>query len=323
MNTHQSPSQLNIALIVLPTMMCLCTESHAETRLLSHGADRVLIDESATLSFTPVVRRQDGVVVYTALDSELHLHGAHGRYVLTGGTGSRHFIGGQEISNTLAASALPPTIELKRPPVENPGMGILNSLLVAEYGDESDCPTQCDIESNPPSESFSRGPFMDGALALDIRPTSCTSFFSEYASIDRGTQIENALAYHEHYADTLATVRSFPVVDFIGAGEARVIHSRDLASPSYSNPGDVYNRLMADGREIETVVIDTLNAEGFIEHTEQGQTTRLEGTPPPDFVLEVVVQHGVASPAQIAEMQQAAEDLARDTGIVLRVIEIP
>ncbi len=316
-------------LITSATTLVACLfgiESFASAVLYSHGEARVVAEDHGVSTFRPQGRTANGDVVFTSNSTDERLIGARGRYVLVAADGGeRRFVGGMEVGTSRDGytATLPDSIELKRPatPLQEPG--VFEALVASEHTDEDACPTACDTEATPPSEDFQSGPSIDEAITLDVRPESCQSYFAEFIGIDRGTRIEQALESSSHYIGTQATVRSFPVVDFIGLGEARVVHTRDLASATYSAPGAVHQRLMSDAREIADDLIAPLAEHGFIERTEQGETTRLENSPPPTIVLEMVVQHGIASDPQIDEIRQAASDLASEWGIVLRIIEIP
>lgn len=302
------------------------------SRLYSDGADRLIVSASSTIRFVPERALDDGRVRYRSVDGVSLLVGTQGRYVLDplSSTPTR-FVAGAIVGQNLLDQQLPESIEDKRPLTAAVHTPLLNALLLRESVqsgadaevDDPTCPRQCDSTEAPLSDHFTAGPSIDEGITVDIRPESCQSYFREYVGIERGARIEDALAHAAHYANVTPTVRSFPLVDFIGQGEARVVRSRDLASASYAEPGALYDRLMRDGRDIETGLITPLLQDGFIERTELGSTTRLEASTAQTIVLEVIVQHGMTSDAQLTDIRRAASDLASTWGIALRVIEIP
>ena len=152
-------------------------------------------------------------------------------------------------------------------------------------------------------------------------PAAATSSSTTVPSA--GERIETALAELAHYARYAPTVRSFPIVDFIGA-ELRVVRSRDLALPSYDGaPGALYERLLRDGDDIVRQLLEPLARDGRVEVTELGRTTALGPLAGRPVVLELVVRHGFASGDQIAQIERARAALLERHGIRLRVIEIP
>jgi len=183
--------------------------------------------------------------------------------------------------------------------------------------------TRCDSETDPAPSEFTTGPGIPGALRLDVRPASCRSHFVERYGTERGSAIEVGLAGDPHYAGYLPTVRSFPIADFTG-GEIRVVRSRDLGSPSLDvAPDGLFDRLVRDGREIESRLLGPLERDGDITVRDGASTTTLTHRPGRLVVLELVVRRGFASPDQIRQISRARATLLSTQGIVLRVIEIP
>ena len=181
----------------------------------------------------------------------------------------------------------------------------------------------CDSATSPPPARFLNGPGVPGALRLDARPASCRSYFSDFVGTARGAAIEIGLGDILHYGGYTATVRSFPIADFIGE-ELRVVRSRDLSLPTYDAREDgLLERLLRDGEEIEQRLLDPLERAGRLELRELGRTTTLLHDPDRPVVLELIVRHGLASPDQIRQVARARALLAERHGIVLRVIEIP
>jgi hypothetical protein len=301
--------------------------SDETVRLLSDGSDRLLITTSGQHRFTPDHVLGVGRVRYRSTVSTAVLDGGLGRYTLYSASASpEYFVTGRKVKLSSLEYPLPTAIEQKRPAGEEHTSYLLEALLLEQSNADNadmDCPDQCDTNNHPAPDDFESGPSIDEALTIDVRPESCQSYFREYIGIERGSRIEEALAHAHHYAGAVATVRSFPIVDFISDGEARVVRSRDLASQTYTASGALYERLMRDGRDIESGLIMPLREDGAIERTELGATTRLEAASAVTIVLEVVVQHGMTTSIQLDELRRAASDLASTWGIVLRIIEIP
>lgn len=192
------------------------------------------------------------------------------------------------------------------------------------------CPAdeRCDSDASPVPAAFARGPTIPGASTLDVRPSHCGSHFAEPGAVIRGDAIERGLEGVGPHARQSPTSRSFPVVDFVGPDELVVVRSRDLASPSYADAGRdaLHERLMRDGREVEALLIAPLASDGAVAVTaERGDTgvARVQALPGRTVVLELVVRHGIASPAQILQIERARIELARRHRITLRVVEIP
>jgi len=181
----------------------------------------------------------------------------------------------------------------------------------------------CDTTSDPIDRDFLDGPGIPGALRLDARPASCRSYFVEHRGTERGERIETALAGLAHYAHYAPTVRSFPIVDFIGA-ELRVVRSRDLALSTYDNsPDGLYERLLRDGDDIARHLLEPLARDGRLSVTELGRTTTLGPPAARPVVLELVVRRGFASADQVEQIERARAALQERHGVRLRVIEIP
>ena len=184
----------------------------------------------------------------------------------------------------------------------------------------------CDHTVNPAPES-TRTPSFSGALAIDLRPASCNSYFVEYFGTMRGQEIEYGLDTHTRYQHYVSTVRSFPIIDLIGEHELLTVRSRDLTSASYDPavfPDGLYRRLLADAMDIQDRFITPLQTHGTLETIELGESTRVDSdilNRP--MVLEIIIRHGFASPEQIAQINRARADIEQTYGIELRIIEIP
>ena len=187
---------------------------------------------------------------------------------------------------------------------------------------ERDAEDRCDTASNPPPPSFTTSG-VPGATRVDARPASCESYFVEHVGTERGTEIEAGLVGLPHYAGYDATVRSFPVVDFVGR-ELRVVRSRDLSLPSYDAvPDGLFDRLLRDGDDIVRGLLEPLARDGLVAASESGRTTVVLHRPERAVVLELVVRHGIASADQKGQIRRAAAELLARHGIRLRVVEIP
>jgi len=193
--------------------------------------------------------------------------------------------------------------------------------------DEPQADSRCDPISHPPPARFSESSGIPGAIRVDARPGSCRSYFEDYTGTTRGSAIENGLNGLPHYSGYTSTVRSFPIVDFIG-DEFRVVRSRDLALSSYNSvqPGSessLFDRLIRDGQDVQRYFLEPLARDGQVSVTEQGQNTTLAAGDVRPVVLELVVRHGMASADQIAQIHRARIALQDRFGIELRVVEIP
>ncbi len=184
----------------------------------------------------------------------------------------------------------------------------------------------CDTATSPPPLNFAAKTHFAKAIRLDARPASCRSYFVDYYGTDRGSAIEQGFAQVSRYQQAQATVRSFPIVDFLLNGEAIVVKSRDLTNATYNNPANpdaIYNRLIRDGSEIENKLLLPMDENGSISVTEHGTSTTLYPNDVNAIVLELVIQAGMVSTVQFASIERARSDLLKRWGIVLRVIEIP
>jgi len=185
--------------------------------------------------------------------------------------------------------------------------------------------TYCDAEIRPPPDGFTTAETVPGTIRIDARPQSCRSYFTDYSSIERGVLIETHFSFRSIFAPMEATVRSFPIVDFIGENQLHVAHSRDLTSDTYSlrNENPLYDSLMQDGAEIMSVFLNPLQDAGFLSVNELGENTTIRSDQFDSVVLNLVIRFDIASSHQIAQIQRARRDLFELYGIYLRVIEIP
>ena len=197
--------------------------------------------------------------------------------------------------------------------------------------DPAQCPVDdtCDAGASPPGDAFAAGPHVRGATTRDLRPGSCRSYFVDYYGTSRGTRIEGAFEADLGTDARVPTAEDFPVVDFVSSTELVTVRSRDLSSPTYTNPSRpaLFDQLLRDGRDVERLLLEPLRERGHVVVTarpeEIGTVTRIDAHPPRRPVLELVVRHGKATPDQIDQIQRARTELATRHGIELRVIEIP
>jgi len=265
--------------------------------LYTDGARRLLLlDDGRRILFEPVAGGASDRFVDATGDWQLH--GTLGRYRVSEAGGHR----AQFVASGRQRASVSATRDRQR--------------------DSHDCPLDCDNTDS----GFTDEPGMPGATRLDLRPASCRSYFTDYPPIDRGSHIEAAMTRHAVLAGAVPTVRSFPLVDWIGETELIVLHSRDLASrylDGSRDPDALYDRLLADGEAIQRDIVDRLAVEGGILVRESGAETHLAADPPRQPVLAMVVRDGLVSPSQLAQIRRAEAELARRHGIELRVIEIP
>lgn len=199
---------------------------------------------------------------------------------------------------------------------------------------DSECPIKeepaeeaetCESDENP-AVGFTADNARADVWNLDARPASCQSYFTQYYGTERGSQIETGLRHLPQYANMVATVRSFPVVDFINGDELIVVKSRDLASPSFNSqtqPDALYERLMRDGDIIRSRLLDPLEHNGSLVTHELGQTTRLDYSPSRHVTLQLVIRYQFADQNQWNQILRAREDLLSRHGIRLEVVRIP
>ncbi|MEE9321474.1 MAG: hypothetical protein V3U76_13570 [Granulosicoccus sp.] len=185
--------------------------------------------------------------------------------------------------------------------------------------------TVCDVANHPPPDGFTSAVTASETIRIDARPQSCNSYFTDFSDIDRGVLIERHLANTDNFASMEATVRSFPIVDFIAANEIYIEHSRDLTNDTYSRANDnpLYDSLMRDGTEIVNVFLNPLQDAGALSTNELGESTTIRYDQFDTVVLNLVIQFNIASPDQLAQIQQARHELLAQYGIYLQVIEIP
>ena len=200
----------------------------------------------------------------------------------------------------------------------------VETVDTAATSETADEPEYCDRDEHPVAgfPPVDNRPWVSG---VDARPASCRSYFVDYYGTERGAQIESGLARLPPYSGMLATSRSYPVIDFIDAGELVVIRSRDLASATLNDPQKpdaLFDSLLQDARLITTRFIEPLRNSGVLSVTEGGRTTQImdEGQ---QIVMQLLVRQHMASPAHWAQIEAARLQLARDYGFRLEVVIIP
>lgn len=179
--------------------------------------------------------------------------------------------------------------------------------------------------SNTDSLSFAEPIFPD-SQQIDIRPKNCRSFFDDYLNTRRGLRIESALEKSHFYALYQNTVTSFPVIDFINNGIARVVKTRDLASDSFNNPQNenaLFEQIIRDAKDVHERFFQTLENDGSISATVHGKTTTIKSGEINKVYLDFVVQTGMASQSQIKQIERAKKEIYRRWGYELQLLEIP
>ena len=193
-------------------------------------------------------------------------------------------------------------------------------------------PEACDTQANPlPSNTVVdidvlRRHTQTGIAYLDARPASCNSYFSDYFGTERGSRIESAIKALAPYDSLTPTVRSFPIVDFIDGSRLIVLRSRDLTNPSFNdptNPRALINRLLRDGKEVQTRFLEPLNSHKLLSHTELGATTTIVRKPDQTVVLQLLIQQHMASASHWQQIERARVQLLARYGVQLEVVLIP
>jgi YD repeat-containing protein len=184
----------------------------------------------------------------------------------------------------------------------------------------------CDDKDSEPSKAYELASSDAVFSKIDLRPSSCKSYFIEYNSIDRGVEIENGLFKHSRYASLIATVRSFPVVDFIDDREVVAVYSKDLNSRSYDpllNPEGLYKSIVLDADKANRLFLNELETAGFVTAKENGQVTTLYKNQIDSLRMELVIQAGMATPSHLAQIESARQTLWSQHKIRLVVVQIP
>jgi len=212
--------------------------------------------------------------------------------------------------------------------------------IACEQFDESGTENNHELASNFQSEQSTQpcqdptaelpvgftDPTSGNIIRIEARSYDCHSYFTAFPDIQRGTEIEEALAAFPPYLGSHSGGHSFPVADYWNNGSVYVIHSRDLTAASYDpliTPNGLYDQVMQDGEAINENLIQPLQINGEITHTELGVTTTLSADQAQVIYLDVVVQYGVMTESQREQLNRAAEELLELYGIVVRIIEIP
>ncbi len=184
----------------------------------------------------------------------------------------------------------------------------------------------CDAKNNPPPHSFQLSQPSRHALKIDLRPQSCRSYFVDYNGIDRGVKLEAGMLRHSRYSNLLPTVRSFPVVDFIDGREAVAVYTKDLTSKTYnpiSHPDGLYKSILQDAHNIDDKFLSKLQTLGSVSAKEKGETTTIRQSQVDTLRMEIMIQAGVATPTQLAQIERARLSLMARWNIKLLVVHIP
>ncbi len=184
----------------------------------------------------------------------------------------------------------------------------------------------CNVSDNPPPSSFQLSQPARYSVKIDLRPQSCRSYFVDYNGIDRGVKLEAGMQTHARYTNLVSTVRSFPVVDFIDGREAVAVYTKDLTSKAYnpiSQPDGLYQSIIQDAQKADDKFLNKLKTQGFVSAKDKGITTTISNTQVDALRMEVMIQAGVATPSQLAQIEQARLTLLATSNIKLVTVLIP
>ena len=184
----------------------------------------------------------------------------------------------------------------------------------------------CNVSDNPPPSSFQLSQPIPHSVKIDLRPQSCRSYFVDYNGIDRGVKLEAGMLTHARYTNLVSTVRSFPVVDFIDGREAVAVYTKDLTSKTYnpiSQPDGLYQSIVQDAQKADDKFLNRLKTQGFVSAKEKGITTTITNIQIDALRMEVMIQAGVATSAQLAQIEQARLTLLATSNIKLVTVFIP
>lgn len=176
------------------------------------------------------------------------------------------------------------------------------------------------------NRDFDTKPILNISTQLDIRPESCFSFFDDYRHTRRGLRIETALSTSPLFNDYQKTVSTFPVIDFIASGHAHVVKSKDLAAKIYQGNAELsplYKSIIMDAEEVNQRIVNALDNNKTITATAYGESTSLQPGDITALTLHVVIQTSIATESQIEQIKLAENELNKQWGFKLRVIEIP
>jgi hypothetical protein len=159
----------------------------------------------------------------------------------------------------------------------------------------------------------------DATTQIDIRPPNCNSYFDDYLHTRRGLQIEQALADHFQLNGFTATPQTFPVIDFIENNTAHIVKSRDLSKAAFQSDNALYDQIMLDIQEIDTMFNDTNSLSAHY----QGRSMTIQQNQIQRSVLNIVIQNGLATEPQKQQLQRVLTELEQRTDVTINIIEIP
>ena len=184
----------------------------------------------------------------------------------------------------------------------------------------------CDVNQNPPPSSYQLSQLNPNSIKIDLRPQSCRSYFVDYNGIDRGVKLEAGMLTHVRYNNLIATVRSFPVVDFIDGREAIAVYTKDLTSKTYNafnHPNGLYQSIIQDAQKVDDKFLSKLQTAGSVSAKEKGITTTITSSQVDTLRMEVMIQAGAATPLQLAQIERARVTLLSQWNIKLVTVIIP
>ncbi len=173
---------------------------------------------------------------------------------------------------------------------------------------------------------FQTSPILLHSVQIDVRPADCRSFFEDYLHPRRGLRIERALENIDYYDSYRSTVTTFPVVDFIDGGEIRVVKTRDLSADMFNNPNNpdaLYDQILNDAESVRTDLLDKLGERNILTATVNGVTTTISRDDFDAITIDIIIQAGMASLAQIEQIQRAKLEIEKRWGFKLQILEIP
>ena len=148
----------------------------------------------------------------------------------------------------------------------------------------------------------------------------------QYYGTERGSEIEAGLNQYAPYRELVATIRTFPVIDFIGDNALYVVHSRDLGNRTYNSPTQpdaLLDQLLKDGEDIQTRFLDVLSRDGSLTASELGSSTTIDANQIKPITLQLIVRDGIPSVSHWRQISDARKILQERHNITLEVIVIP
>jgi len=194
-----------------------------------------------------------------------------------------------------------------------------NGKMNVDLRCETEETTSNDVCTSDEKYRFSNPSLNSNTIQIDIRPPDCKSYFDDYLHTRRGLNIEKALEHLFAQYSYTATPQTFPVIDLMNGNTAHVIKSRDLSKPVFQAQDALYETLKQDIIEIERLF------ENRNTHTAnfQGQSTTITQSQVDNYVLNIVIQNGLATDSQKQQLLKILKELEGRKDITLNVIEIP